>query len=59
MSGKHVRGLNEDIRQGTCTSSRYMGNLVNRCFYNVYRIKIGHYQAVLPVIALAIEAETF
>ena len=36
-----------------------MGNLVNRYFYNVYRIKIGHNQAVLPVIALAIEAETF
>ena len=30
MSGKHVRCVNEDIRQGTCTSPRYMGNLVNR-----------------------------
>ena len=36
-----------------------MGNLANRYFYNVYRKKGGHVQAVLPVIALAIEAETF
>ena len=58
MSGKHVRCLNEDIRQGTCTSLRYMGNLVNRYLCNECRIKIGHHQAVLPVIVLAIEAET-
>ena len=58
MSGKHFRCLNEDIRQGTCTSPCYMGNLVNRYFVRYIKER-GRDQEVLPVIALAIEAETF